>query len=167
MTELSKTKRLILANQYEILSILDPRSARFYNDRARALRDGYTRFYPVDEFIADELPDTEQELVIQILDLYRALTFSYQALEETEEVARPQFVGFDGNDERECELLGFADYLINQLRRFRELSPDGELDLNSHREMLQTYQVQLERWAKLGRPMELSLGEIREILALD
>src|SRR5579883_1589738 len=99
---LSKVERLILANQFRILEKLDPGGeAGSFQQALEILEHGYTLDYEalVSHF-HDEVPEQTCSEVIDILNLYRALT---KALRELPEGSLNQneatFKGFDGNEE--------------------------------------------------------------------
>src|SRR5688572_15542499 len=101
--DLSRTERLILANQYRILEALFPADADYYRDKRTALEHGFEYHY--DEVAGDILSDTLSaercNEVIEILQMYRSLTYAYRALEDKSgiEPRAIDFPGFDGNHE--------------------------------------------------------------------
>lgn len=92
--------------------------------------------------------------VLDILDMWRFIEFSYSELTEEEKGSietnaapfgkNPLFKGFDGNNE--TEYLSAADFIINKLDRFEEFK---FRDLNSHIPSLNTY----ERMASVFNPI--------------
>lgn len=92
--------------------------------------------------------------VLDILDMWRVIEYSYSELTEEEKKQlevnveffgkNPIFKGFDGNNE--TEYLAAADFVINKLDRFEEFKLR---DLNSHMPSLATY----ERMMRVFNPL--------------
>ena len=112
--EISKKDRVILRNQYQILSALNKDEADHYNELIEILENGYEIFYSrIDEWISDEMPIKEGKFVLDILDLYRAIE-DLKRSSKDEKLNRhlhSYFAGFDGNNE--TEYMGFARFLID------------------------------------------------------
>lgn len=119
--------RLIIANQYEILSRLaddDYEKKQFEN-----LRDifvsGYSRYYSLaTDFYSDEVSDEECKFVIDVLSLYRDLYYSWLNDKEAQESISEKdvlFQGFDLNDEIEVKYFSFYKFLVESLGRFEEI----------------------------------------------
>lgn len=161
--ELTKKDRIILANQFEILKILDEGLREKYEDLIEILRRGYQLFYSqIEELIdSDELPAAECALVLDVLSIYRMV--------EDYKTANPQdagiadhywgrFVGFDGNNE--AAYLSFAEFLFKQ-NKFEELGPHVP---NSHMPTLQKYRKMVAIWKRNRGDHALTKDIILEIL---
>ena len=155
--ELSVKDRLILSNQYLILEKLYPEeAAEFANDR-KAIENGYTLHYrDITGRFGEELPEPNCQHVYNILEMYRALTFGYQELENKEgiEERNLKFPGFDGNNE--TDLFSYCTFLITDKGLYQEL----EGDLNSHMPMLDIYDKMLNEWEKSPNKMKLTRDDI-------
>lgn len=166
--KLSKLDRLIMSNQYRILEKLIPEEAEYYERNRKAIEEGYTLHYEqLTEFLYDELAEEQCKEVLDILDMYRALTFSFQRLEDKTGIKEYyiKFPGFDGNDELESKMMGYTRYFINDLNRFDELRDDSRFpDYNSHCKMLGIYRRMLEEWKRSGNKHDLSKEEIIKII---
>ena len=146
--KLTDTERLILANQYEILSEL--REDDTYARWAETLRDGHEWLYSqYFDHISPNLPESKAEHVLAILGIYSDLRDSYNQLNDKSGIEPHQieFPGFDGNNE--SELLSFARALRKH-DRFTETL--GEHNKNSHMPTTDTYRRMIERWRELGEP---------------
>ncbi|EFA4192801.1 hypothetical protein C5926_002034 [Escherichia coli O96] len=103
--------------------------------------------------------------VLDILDMWRVIEYSYSELTEEEKKKlkenvelfgkNPIFKGFDGNNE--TEYLAAADFVINKLDRFEEFKLR---DLNSHTPSLATYERMMHVFnplfhENLGEPLTL------------
>lgn len=149
--ELSKKDRLILVNQYRILQKLSKEGYEIadYESKITALLNGYTLHYEdlFDEFSEKELSVEESRYVLDVLELYRAIIFSYTRLCGENLVKKltdkdVAFPGFDGNDE--SEYLSYARYFIEDLGRYDEIKQyAAECDLNSHMNTTNRYKAML------------------------
>jgi uncharacterized protein YfbU (UPF0304 family) len=146
--KISLNDRIILANQYRILELLDQDSAGHHSNLRKALEDGYTLHYKdLAGGFGTELGEEECREVISILQMYRALSSSYEHLTDKGEISPQQveFPGFDGNDE--TKQFSYAGYLVDDLGNWREFQ--GR-DLNSHFAMLPRYRNMLGKWLPLS-----------------
>jgi uncharacterized protein YfbU (UPF0304 family) len=146
--KLTDTERLILANQYEILSEL--RKDEDYARMAKTLRNGHEWLYSqYFDYLSPNLPEHEVEHVLAILGIYGDLRDSYNKLSDKSGIEKHQveFPGFDGNNEP--ELLSFARALRAH-DRFAETL--GEEAKNSHMPTTDVYQRMIARWRELGEP---------------
>lgn len=146
---LTKVERLMLANQYEILGLLqeDDDLTRLAQD----LRDGHVWIYSekLRNQLMDELPDSSAKEVLTILGVYSDLKSSYERLPDKSGID-PHLVvfpGFDGNNEG--ELLHFTAALSKNGNYARTI---GEHPRNSHMEMLDVYRRMVACWTDLGQP---------------
>ena len=165
--KLTKQERLLFSNQLMILEKLYPDEAKYYAQHRKSLEDGYSLHYDwMFEHICDELSIDECKQVLHILDMYRAITFSYDKLEDKsaiESLSGLKFRGFDGN--YETALMSYTKYFIMDLERFQELKYGQEVpDLNSHTPMLASYLKMLAEWKKFEGGTDLSADEIKHII---
>jgi len=128
---------------------------------AKIIESGYVLDYD-DVFapIAAELPVQDARLVMDILEMFYFLEWSFNKLSQEErddlgaEVAfRVRFRGFDFNSRREGRLHGFAKYLIDNgkwedLAVYFDRAHDGG---NSHMPMLGTYERMLNEFNPIWR----------------
>lgn len=166
--KLSWKERLMLSNQLKILEKLYPEEAEDLAKYRKAIDEGYELHYGDAQHICPDkecLPAEQCQEVLDILDMYRALTFSYQKLKKPRiEVSEIEFPGFDGNNE--TEQMAYARYFIHTLGRFGELREDSEYgDYNSHMQMLPVYGRMLEVWRGYDKGrFELSEEQIQEVI---
>lgn len=167
--ELTLKERLILMNQYAILEKLDPENAKDYANKYKALDYGFTLNYAwLFENMSEEMSKDECEEVINILNMYRAITFSYFTIHNTKNISddRYKFKGFDGNEE--SKYYSYCNYFIMDLGRFQELTYGYNYpDLNSHSPMLKKYRLMLNIWEGFGeidRRMNLDAAQIEALL---
>ena len=139
---LSKKDRLVLANQYDILSKLtkDDYEKKQYENLRDIFIGGYTRYYSLaTEWFSDEINQEECEFVVDVLNLYRDLYFSWSRSEEAREKINESdvlFKGFDLNDDIEVNYFSFYKFLVEDLGRYSEIKEfieEGKIeDFNSH-----------------------------------
>lgn len=164
--DLTKIERLIIANQFKILEKLYPEEAEYYAKNRKALENGYKLHYQwIIENIYDEMSEDECQEVVDILNMYRSLTFSYQKLSDKSGIDESEikFPGFDGNNE--TRQYSYTNYFIMDLERFDELRGGSEYaDFNSHSEMLDRYRRMLNEWKKYDDRHNLSRDAIISIV---
>ncbi|MGJ9383219.1 YfbU family protein [Salipaludibacillus sp. CF4.18] len=162
--KLTKLERLNLINQYQILEKLDPNEN--YSSFIKALQEGYEAHYSdLVEWLYDDFPKDKSDFVVDVLEMYRRIIFSYNALDDKGDLneSRIKFHGFDGNNE--SSYLGYASYFINDLGRYDEIRNNTEFrDLNSHRPMIDNYMRKLSVWKSSLDVDNLTLEEIQNIL---
>lgn len=146
---LSRTERLILSNQYQILERLYPDDAEYLQQTRQALERGYALHYKdaVENIDEDELSAEDCVEVLDILSMFTALDRAYSKLTDKSGIDewRVKFAGFDGNNE--SRLMGYTRYFFNyDGGRFKELHRGD--DFNSHIPMLATYRTMLREWNK-------------------
>ncbi|MDU6983957.1 MAG: YfbU family protein [Terrisporobacter othiniensis] len=151
--KLSRIERLMLSNQYRILEKLYPDEAEYYENNRKAIEEGFELHYDDCFSVLSEDIMTEDECneVIDILNMYRALTFSNKE-EYGIDSYDIKFDGFDLNDEYECKRVVYARYFINDLDRFHELKyGNNYADCNSHCLRMDKYRRMLKIWRSLDK----------------
>jgi uncharacterized protein YfbU (UPF0304 family) len=151
-----------------------------WHERAiEVLERGYEGEYPqLFPSHAEALNAYDCELVWDILDMFRVIHFSVEALGENGWDAIGvehaewfgKFKGFDYQNEREIQMAGYTEYLVKSGRwtEQEELVKEGT---NSHRQMLPTYQSMLGAFKPVWREAvrgggcsHLSTQDLRKIL---
>jgi hypothetical protein len=164
--QLDKKDRLIIANQLKILEKLYPEEATYYAQHRKAVENGYSLHYSwlVENFY-EEMTEAECREVLDILDMYRAITFSYKKISDTSGIQDSwlKFRGFDGN--KESKQFSYVQYFISDLGRFPELKYEAEYpDFNSHMPTLVKYRRMLDHWNSHGKSFNLSKAQLTELL---
>lgn len=164
LINLTNAERLILANQYEILSKLseDKYERQSYEKMSSNLKNGYKWLYEqYFDVVSENLSADASELVIKTLCLYQALHYSYEDLDDKDGISEHEvkFQGFDGNNE--TELMGFVRAL-KENDRFIDTIENGHL--NSHRPMVNTYKKMVQQWQGFDEEVELTKDQIQQIL---
>ena len=148
--------------------------------RARVIESGFTGEYwrEVAGF-RTELPKRDSDRVLDILDMFRVITFSISRLREqgttvSEDTAyRLEFRGFDHNDALESHMASYVEHLMNDDRwTDLRLQLDRNDGGNSHHRMLDIYVRMLAEYRRImdgrGRGFRrddylLSMDELEQI----
>ena len=164
--KLDKKERLILANQFKMLEKLYPEEANDYSNHRKALEGGFSLHYAwMVEWFSDEMSEDECREVLDILSMYRAITFSYRDINDKSDIDSllVKFQGFDGNEEP--RQYSYASYFINDLKRFDELTYGLEFpELNSHSPILDCYRAMLVFWKNNGKPNKMNKDILIQLL---
>ncbi len=170
--ELSKKERLSLYNQYEILKLLnadDRHMVEKYELYQEILSNGYQ--YNYDDLVGgmyDDTPDNVSKFVWDVLNMYRSLYNSYYELdpEQQKEIDFEDitYQGFDGNEEADYYL--YANFILEQMKRYDEIYNNGKVELNSHSHRIPTYKKMLNTWTKIraDKYSNLTLNQLKEII---
>lgn len=165
-TTLSKKDRLILANQLLILEALYPDEAEGYAKQRKALEAGYALEYSrLFDHIDPELSVETCNFVLEVLDMYRCVTFANQRLPEKDQFPDEdiRFPGFDGNGEG--ALLMYASYRTEDLGQWAELTSHGTRPIpNSHWPMASHYEDMLAAWTASPDKHHLTRADVERIL---
>ena len=163
--ELNKFERLLLMNQYRILSLLDQSNADHYDKLRDALENGYVASYQDDLFagMLDGLSVEQSAFVLEVMSMYDALQRSYDALDDKQgiEEERTKFPGFDSDYERAH--LGYARFVVEREGRFSRLKSHSR-DFIGHTPMLDEYRRMTDVWKLAGNRYELTRDDITAIL---
>lgn len=156
--------------------------ADYQLERARVIESGFTGEYwrEVAGF-RTELSKRDCDRVLDILSMFRAITFSIQRLEKdgvtvSDELSRRlEFQGFDHNDGLESHMASYVEFLVDE-DRWTELQPqlDRNDGGNSHHRTLDVYLRMLAEYRRImdsrsrGFNLDdylLSMDELEQIVA--
>lgn len=150
--------------------------ADYQLERARVIESGFTEEYwrEVAGF-SPELSKRDCGRVLDILDMFRSITFSIQRLEKQgitvgEDAAYGlEFQGFDFNDGLESHMASYIEFLMEDGDRWTELRP--QLDRtdggNSHHRMLDIYMRMLAEYRRIMDGRGLGLHPDHYLLSMD
>jgi hypothetical protein len=160
---LTTFERLSLANQYEILALLDPKHAYQYKKWIEALQDGFESAY--DEFVQPFLGGLSSEecaFVTHAMEMHYAMQQCHKKLTEKSgiEAKRLIFPGFDGNSE--TMHMAYARFLVGPDHRFGNLQHDE--DMNCHMCMLSRYRRMIAVWDALPNRYQMSRDELAAVI---
>jgi len=160
-------KRMVLANQYRILALLDDGDSADFWERAADVAEqgwpagdlpGYER---LEEAALQPLTEEDQVFVLDVFTIYLLLQDAADAGMKPGDGRRVDFPGFDGNHEQ--RFLAYVDHLLRE-DRFTHVRSSSR-DYNSHWPMVETYRNMVAAWHRLGRPNRLSQRQFDEIVA--
>jgi uncharacterized protein YfbU (UPF0304 family) len=166
---LSVNERLILRNQYEILSHLAPseENKKFYEKAIEILENGYEFYYS--ELIpwpTQSLSNEKSNFILNVLtmfdDIARAVEKNSSDLPD-KLIQDAKFRGFDWRSD--TEYIDYAQFLVRKLRLFQRFQ---DLDFASHHPIsLVRYQRMLDAWDTLSieERHNLSASSLALILA--
>jgi len=148
---LTPVERLQLINQFRILEKLYPEHAKDYAESRAIIAAGYTIQYDeVFTEVYEEMNVEEGRYVYDVLNLYRILIQSYEALTDKKGLTPEdvRFRGFDGNNE--TKRWAFTEHLKEQ-GKWTETLTGG---LNSHSETtISLYPRMLEKYEPIREKM--------------
>lgn len=159
-------KRMVLANQYRMLVLLDDESSDFWERAADVAEDGWPAhglpgYSGLTDAALDPLTEAEQTFVLDIFTVYQLLQDAADAGMEPDDGLGVDFPGFDGN--HETKLMAYARHLQREERfTYVRTACTG---YNSHWPMAETYRYMVAAWHRLGRPISLSRRQFDEIIA--
>lgn len=165
--EMTNAQRLILSNQYYIMSKLAPENADKYRRLQMIIERGYC--LQMRELNKDfgEVSEDECKQVLEIMEMYHALQESFN-LEDCRcdgakdiDQRRLQFLGFDIITE--AKLVNYVRFLTNDEGLYPQF-PKNEHQFNSHVPMLDKYLRMLTIWRACPRHYHLSCSEIQQII---
>ena len=151
-------KRMVLANQYRILSYLDVDQEDFWRRAAERAVQGW----PVEDlpdveiiksYARDALTREDQLFVLDALNVFELLQDGEnRQFKPKREHATTKFPGFDGNNE--AKLMTYARHVVEQEGRFESVERLSR-DFNSHMPTVELYQRMINAWERLGRPLHI------------
>lgn len=164
--DLSLKERLLLANQYRILELLDPDHAAKHADNRQILAGAVeTHYVTLLEDFSNAINLEVSREVMDILAMFSRLRLSYEHLDGANTLDQ-HAIAFSGfHPQFEHEMLSYAQFYMKKLGRHRWLS-DGVGDgLESSMPMLDIYRRMLAEWKAIGMAKVLDNSEINRIVA--
>ena len=161
--EMTNAERLILSNQYKMMTMLDPDNAERYRRLQTIIERGFgLQMRELDRDFS-ELSEQTCRTVIEIMEMYHALQVSYGNMEDKHGVdaRRVQFLGFDAATE--ARSLSYVRFMVNTEGRYTHFDC-GTHGFNSQTPMWDKYLRMLKIWQSCPRQYHLSAVEISQIL---
>jgi uncharacterized protein YfbU (UPF0304 family) len=152
-------KRMVLANQYRILSHLDSRSADYGSKAAEmAVECWRVESLPdveaIQSYSRDCLTRQDQKFVLDSLHVFELIQDGIKkGMEPKTEHPMIQFPGFDGNNE--TKLMSYARHVVENENRFESVERSFQ-DFNSHMPTVEIYQRMISAWERLGKPLHIT-----------
>ncbi|MDE1513603.1 MULTISPECIES: YfbU family protein [Vibrio] len=163
--EMTNAQRLILSNQYFLMSQLDPSNANQYQRLQTIVERGYELQMRELNREFGCLAESECRQIIDIMEMYHAMQESNRMLDEAarKEVdqRRLTFLGFDLASE--AQLTHYVRFLVDSEGLYPQFDK-GDHHFNSQVPMLAKYQRMLTTWRDCPRQYHLSANELRQII---
>ena len=163
---LTLAERLLLYNQYQILSKLDSDAEEgHYEHLADIVQSGYASDYSeLVEWFSDEVPAAETEYAKDVLQMFRIMKNAYEKLGEDKQGITEEdltFRGFDGHSE--SHLMGYVAHLQKSKRVWRE-SLAEPFDVDSHGGE-QDYRAMLREFEASKDKHHLTADDLKRIIS--
>ena len=162
--EMTNAQRLILSNQYYLMSQMDPENAQKYSRLQTIVERGYV--LQMQEISKDFgcIEEDECREIIDIMEMYHAMQESNNMLEEHErqnvDQRRLQFLGFDCGTE--CKLVHYVRFLVDSEGLYPQFDK-GEHHFNAQMPMQDKYRRMLATWCNCPRQYHLCANELKQI----
>lgn len=120
--EMTNAQRLILSNQYKMMTMLDPANAERYRRLQTIIERGYgLQMRELDREFG-ELKEETCRTIIDIMEMYHALHVSWSNLQDQQSIdeRRVTFLGFDAATE--ARYLGYVRFMVNVEGRYTILT---------------------------------------------
>ncbi|CZF77547.1 hypothetical protein GCE9029_00272 [Grimontia celer] len=165
--EMTHAQRLILSNQYTLMSQLDPQNAEKYRRLQTIVERGYAlQMRELDKDFGEMSEDLCRQ-VVDIMEMHHALQESYRMLEDGTrcecdvDARRLQFWGFDAATE--AHLVNYVRFLTDVDGLYPQFDK-GSHHFNSQTPMLAKYQRMLQVWRNCPRQYHLCGNELCQIV---
>lgn len=161
--EMTNAQRLILSNQYKMMTMLDPDNAERYRRQQTIVERGYgLQMRELDREFG-ELSEEVCRTIIAIMEMHHALHVSWTNLKDNSglETRRLAFLGFDAATE--ARYLGYVRFMVSVEGRYTHFD-SGTHGFNAQTPMWEKYQRMLTVWQTCPRQYHLSANEIAQII---
>ncbi|MDE1219686.1 YfbU family protein [Vibrio aestuarianus] len=162
--EMTNAQRLILSNQYFLMSQMDPNNANKYTRLQTIVERGYELQMRELNKEFGCLTEAECREVIDILEMYHAMQESHKMLADCDgkevDQRRLQFLGFD--IAREAQLVHYVRFLVDSEGLYTQFDK-ADHHFNSQMPMLDKYRRMLTTWRNCPRQYHLSAAEFKQI----
>lgn len=161
--EMTHAQRLILSNQYKMMTMLDPDNAARYSRLQTIVERGFgLQMRELDREFG-ELKEETCRIVIDIMEMYHALHVSWTNLKDQQSIdeRRVTFLGFDAATE--ARYLSYVRFMVNTEGRYTHFDA-GTHGFNAQTPMWDKYQRMLSAWHACPRQYHLSSNEIQQII---
>lgn len=163
MMEMTHAQRLILSNQYKMMTMMDPDNAERYRRYQTIIERGYGLQLRELDRDFDEMSEDTCRSIINIMEMYHALQVSRGNLKEQDTIdeRRVTFMGFDAATE--SRYLSYVRFMVNTEGRYTHFD-SGSHGFNAQTPMWEKYQRMQAIWMACPRQYHLSAVEIQQIV---
>ncbi|WP_017091535.1 YfbU family protein [Vibrio splendidus] len=164
--EMTNAQRLILSNQYYLMSQMDPENSAKYQRLQTVVERGYELQMRELNKEFGCLTEAECREVIDIMEMYHAMQESNKMLAEQERAEvdqrRLQFLGFDIASE--AQSVHYVRFLVDSEGLYPQFDK-AEHHFNSQMPMLEKYRRMLTTWRNCPRQYHLCATELSQIFS--
>ncbi|MEZ8630484.1 hypothetical protein BCU71_12000 [Vibrio lentus] len=162
--EMTNAQRLILSNQYYLMSQMDPENSAKYQRLQTVVERGYELQMRELNKEFGCLTEAECREVIDIMEMYHAMQESNKMLAEQERAEvdqrRLQFLGFDIASE--AQIVHYVRFLVDSEGLYPQFDK-ADHHFNSQMPMLEKYRRMLTTWRNCPRQYHLCATELSQI----
>ncbi|MCK3658118.1 hypothetical protein A4G18_05175 [Pasteurellaceae bacterium Pebbles2] len=161
--EMTSTQRLILANQYKLMGLLEPENAQKYARLEAIVKGGFSRELKELDSEFTNISLEECQTVLDTLEMFKALQVSYNNLDDKSGVTehRLQFTGYCAV--REKKYLSYLRFITGVEGKYEEFMRCKH-GCDSQTPMWDKYTKMLDVWRTCPHGYHLSIQEIQNIL---
>ena len=164
--EMTNAQRLILSNQYYLMSQMDPENSAKYQRLQTVVERGYELQMRELNKEFGCLTEAECREVIDIMEMYHAMQESNKMLAEQERAEvdqrRLQFLGFDIASE--AQIVHYVRFLVDSEGLYPQFDK-ADHHFNSQMPMLDKYRRMLTTWRNCPRQYHLCATELSQIFS--
>ena len=164
--EMTNAQRLILSNQYYLMSQMDPENYAKYQRLQTIVERGYELQMRELNKEFGCLTEAECREIIDIMEMYHAMQESNKMLEEDErkevDQRRLQFLGFDIASE--AQIVHYVRFLVDSEGLYPQFDK-ADHHFNSQMPMLDKYRRMLTTWRNCPRQYHLCATELSQIFS--
>ncbi|WP_052879021.1 YfbU family protein [Vibrio coralliirubri] len=164
--EMTNAQRLILSNQYYLMSQMDPENSAKYQRLQTIVERGYELQMRELNKEFGCLTEAECREIIDIMEMYHAMQESNKMLAEQERAEvdqrRLQFLGFDIASE--AQIVHYVRFLVDSEGLYPQFDK-ADHHFNSQMPMLEKYRRMLTTWRNCPRHYHLCATELSQIFS--
>lgn len=163
--EMTNAQRLILSNQYYLMSQMDPENSAKYQRLQTVVERGYELQMRELNKEFGCLTEAECREVIDIMEMYHAMQESNKMLAEQERAEvdqrRLQFLGFDIASE--AQIVHYVRFLVDSEGLYPQFDK-ADHHFNSQMPMLEKYRRMLTTWRNCPRQYHLCATDRKSVV---
>ncbi|ERM60399.1 MULTISPECIES: YfbU family protein [Vibrio] len=164
--EMTNAQRLILSNQYYLMSQMNPENSAKYQRLQTIVERGYELQMRELNKEFGCLTEAECREIIDIMEMYHAMQESNKMLAEQERAEvdqrRLQFLGFDIASE--AQIVHYVRFLVDSEGLYPQFDK-ADHHFNSQMPMLEKYRRMLTTWRNCPRQYHLCSTELSQIFS--
>ncbi|WP_135383964.1 YfbU family protein [Vibrio tasmaniensis] len=164
--EMTNAQRLILSNQYYLMSQMDPENSAKYQRLQTIVERGYELQMRELNKEFGCLTEAECREIIDIMEMYHAMQESNKILADQERAEvdqrRLQFLGFDIASE--AQIVHYVRFLVDSEGLYPQFDK-ADHHFNSQMPMLEKYRRMLTTWRNCPRQYHLCATELSQIFS--